>query len=542
MEFELVIQNGTVIDGTGAPRFRADIGIRGGRIAAVSSAEPLNGAREIDASDLVIAPGFIDFHSHSDWILPLADHDEILAPLVQQGMTTMVAGACGFSPAPVTDASLPLIEEQSEMLREDAFEYRWHSMAEFLDAMDSQGVLLNTAMLVGHSTLRYAVMGDRPDYSTPEELDALCYGARRAVREGAFGLSAGLGYTPGMFANNDELQAMIRTVGQEGGIYAVHNRTYRWMSPFYKPLTGGVPHNIRSIREQLDLAGKAKAKLQFSHLIFVGRNTWDTYKTALDDIERAAEDGLDVAFDAFPYTYGNTTIKVNFPKWFLIDLEANLRDAAALDRLEAELDSHAEMVGRGYADIYLLWAGKPELAHLEGADFATIADHLGVSPFTAYVTVARESDLKARILQDTFSGDAESEVPLRAVLSHPLCAFMLDTILTTKGIPNPASLGTFPRILGKYSRDLGLFSLEEAVRRMTSFSADRIGLKDLGRVAEGSWADLVLFDPQTVADKTTLRSPDTAPTGIKSVLISGQVVAQDGRLVNEDRHGRVLRS
>jgi N-acyl-D-amino-acid deacylase len=427
------------------------------------------------------------------------------------------------------------------MLREEAFDYRWRSMGEFLDAMNSQGVLLNIAMLVGHGTLRYATMGDHPGHPAPKEQEALCHGVRQAIQEGAFGLSAGLGYVPGMYANNDELLALMRTTAQEGGIYAVHNRTYRWMSLFYEPLTGGMPHNIRSIREQLDLARQAQAKLQFSHLIFVGRNTWHTHRTALDDIEQAAENGLDVAFDAFPYTFGNTTINVNFPKWFLVDLEENLHNPAALDQLRAELDSHAEMVGRGYDDIYLLWAGKPELAHLEGADFVTIADRLRTSPFEAYVSVARDSGLKARILQDTFSGDAESEESLQAVLSHPLCSFMLDTVLTRKGTPNPASRGTFPRILGKYSRDLGLFSLEEAVRRMTSFSAERIGLQDIGRVGEGLWADLVLFDPQTVADNTTLQSPYAAPTGIKSVLISGQVVAQDGRLVNEDRHGRVLR-
>jgi N-acyl-D-amino-acid deacylase len=174
-------------------------------------------------------------------------------------------------------------------------------------------------------------------------------------------------------------------------------------------------------------------------------------------------------------------------------------------------------------------------------DFAAIARRLGRSEFEAYIHVARVSEGKARVLLGTYSGDGEHEAPLQAVLAHPLCAFMTDTILTRRGVHNPASFGTFPRILGRYSRDVGLFPLEEAVRRMTSFSAERIGLNGVGRVAEGQWADLVLFDPHTVADNTTPDRPDAPPTGIRTVLISGQIVAQDGRVVSGERRGRVLR-
>ena len=174
--FDLVINNGTVIDGTGCPRFRADLGIRDGRIAAVSAGEPLSGQRTLDAAGLVVAPGFIDVHSHSDWILPLPDHDEILAPLLLQGVTTLVTGNCGFSPAPATETSAPLLDGYSEMMRERAFPYRWRSFAEFLDALERDGLLLNAAFMVGHGALRHAVMDDRADGSAPStsgEMDAL---------------------------------------------------------------------------------------------------------------------------------------------------------------------------------------------------------------------------------------------------------------------------------------------------------------------------------------------------------------------------------
>jgi N-acyl-D-amino-acid deacylase len=544
MDFDLVITNGTVIDGTGRPRFRADLGIQGGKIAAIAAGERLSGGRTLDAAGLVVAPGFIDVHSHADWILPLPDHDQILAPLLLQGITTLVTGNCGFSPAPATEETAPLLDGYSEMMRERAFSYRWRSFGEFLEVLEQAGLLLNAAFLVGHGALRYAVMGGRADTAAPPapgETDTLCRLTRQALREGAFGLSAGLAYAPGVFARNEELLSLLQVVAAEGGVFTVHGRAYTWVSPFYTPVILGTPHNVRSTRELLALARQAGVQLQLSHLIFVGRHTWRTHRTVLRDVERAAADGLDVAFDAFPYTVGNSTINVVFPEWFLDGFTENIDDPRALRRLEREMDLLRMTLGLDYRDITLLWGRAPDLAELEGLDFAAVARHLGLPEFESYVHVARASDGKARVLLGTYSGDGGREEPLQAVLAHPLCAFMTDTILTRRGQHNPASFGTFPRVLGRYSRELGLFPLEEAVRRMTSFPAERIGLPGVGRVAEGAWADLVLFDPATVADNTTLDRPDAPPAGIRAVLISGQVVAQDGLIVGRERLGRALR-
>ena len=541
MEFDLVIANGTIVDGTGRPRFHGDVGVRDGRIAAVVTGEPLNGGERLDASGLIVAPGFVDVHSHGDWILPLADHDEILAPLVLQGITTLVTGQCGFSPAPVTEDSIPHVDAFSEMSRERAFPYRWRSMGEFLDVLDSDGLLLNAAFLVGHGTLRYAAMGDRADAPTPEEMQALRDLTRQALRDGTFGFSAGLAYAPGVFCRNDELLALLQVVAEEGAIFTVHGRAYTWVSPFYKPMIVGTAHNIRSVRELLGLARQAGVRLQLSHQIFVGRRTWRTHRAVLRDIERAADEGLDVAFDAFPYTCGNTTINVVFPAWFLDGFLENVNDPQALRRVKREMDLLRWTLGLDYEDIRLLWGCAPELADLEGLDFGTIAQRLDLPRFDAYLHVARLSNGQARVLLSTYSGDGNHEAPLQAALAHPLCAFMTDTILTRRGKHNPASFGTFPRILGRYAQDLGLFTLEEAVRRMTSFPAERTGLAEVGRIAEGLRADLVLFDAETVADNTTSERADAPPTGIHTVLIGGQVVAQDGRLTNPGRQGQVLR-
>ncbi|WP_438015931.1 amidohydrolase family protein [Sorangium sp. So ce315] len=541
MEFDLVIARGAVIDGSGQPRYVADLGIQNGAIAAIAGPGTLKGGRTLDAGGLAVAPGFIDIHSHTDWLLPLPDHASILAPMVAQGITTVVAGNCGFSPAPVTDASIPLVEHAAEILKDGELAYPWRSMGELLSALEGRGLLMNAALLVGHGTLRQAVMGNSAAAPSPAQMDALCALARASLREGAFGLSVGLAYTPGVFARRDELLALLRTVAEEGGVFTAHGRAYTWVSPFYKPLVLGPPHNLRSVRELLGLAEESRAKIQLSHQIFIGRRTWPTAPWVLRAIERAVDRGVDAAFDAFPYTVGNTTVNALFPDWVLDDFRARIADPTVLRRLRREFAMFRLLLGLDYADIRLLWGGAPELEALEGLDFREIAGLLGRGGFDAYVHVARVSDGKARVLLNTYSGVDAQDEPLRAVLSHPLCAFETDAILTRRGRHNPASFGTFPRVLGHYSRDLGLFRLEEAVRRMTSLPAERIGLREVGRIVPGHRADLVVFDPATVADNTTSGRADAPPSGIRAVLITGEVVAQDGALTSKTRQGRLLR-
>ena len=546
MDFDLVVTNGTVVDGTGQPGFRADLGIQDGRIVAVIGGPGLSGEETLDASGLVVAPGFIDIHSHLDWDLCHPAHDQIQAPIVLQGITTAVTGNCGVTPAPVTGHSATVLESRLAG-RSDVASCEWRSLNDFLDILEQDGVLLNAAALVGHSTLRYGVMGKRAegDDATPEEIEAMCDLAREAMREGAFGLSTGLGYSPGRYASTQELLRVLQSTAEEGGLHASHLRSYRNVSPAYCPMILGEPHNVLAVREQLELARRTGVRLQLAHLVFHGRQTWPTYPIVLDDIERAADEGVDVAFDSYAHTFGNTTIKVNFPNWFLTDFENNIDNPRVLEQVRREISFMFDSLGRGYQDILLMRAGVPELAEFEGLDFATIGHQLDMSQFEAYAHVARVSEGTAYIRQYTYSGEAdgEDEEPLRAVISHRLCAFNTDASVPPlgRGQINPAAYGTFPRLLGRYSRDLGLFSLEEVIRRMTSFAAEHIGLADMGRIAPGYWGDLVLFDPETVDDQTTLERPDASPTGIEAVLISGHLVAQNGKIVSDKRWGRVLR-
>lgn len=540
--FDWVIAHATIVDGTGRKPFRGHVALRDGRIAAVvTTGEPPEGRQTLDATGLALAPGFVDCHSHADFILPLEDHGSTLAPLLLQGVTTLITGNCGFSPAPITETSRPLVERNAHTLLDRPFPFQWRSLGEFLDHLERQGVAFNTGLLVGHGAVRAAVLGDRADAPSPQELQTMRDLLRRSLRDGALGFSAGLAYAPGVFARNDELAALLNIVREEGGLFTVHGRAYSWVSAFYSPMIVGTPHNVRSTRELLDLARQARVPLQLSHLIFVGRRTWRTHRTVLQDIHRAVNEGSNVAFDAFPYTVGNSTISVVFPEWFLNGLERNLQDPEALRRLERQITILRWTLGMDYDDIILLWARDPALRDLEGLDFGTIAQRLGRSKFQAYIHVARASGGQARILLGTYSGDEAHEEALQAALSDPLCAFMTDTILTRHGSHNPASFGTFPRVLGRYSRDLGLFPLEEAVRRMTDYPARRFGLQGVGRLAEGYWADLVCFRPDTVADRTTLQRPDVPPTGVEAVWVSGHLVVRSGEVVDSGKHGRVLR-
>jgi N-acyl-D-amino-acid deacylase len=259
-------------------------------------------------------------------------------------------------------------------------------------------------------------------------------------------------------------------------------------------------------------------------------------------IDRRIDAGLDVAFDAFPYTAGNTTINALFPDWVLADFDRRVREPHTIARLRREFAMFRTLLGLDYRDIRLLWGRAPELAELEGLDFAEIATRLRLEPFDSYMHVARESAGKARILIGTYSGDDDEEGPLRAVLAHPRCAIETDTILTQRGKHNPASFGTFPRVLGRYAREAGLFTMHEAVRRMTSLPAERIGLQGIGRVAPGYAADLVVFDAATVGDNTAPHRTDAPPSGIHAVLVSGELVARDGALCSNVRAGRVLRA
>ncbi len=542
MNCELKLSGGRVIDGSGAVAFKADVAVTDGAISAIGDLAGLEAAQTIDCSGKTITPGFIDIHSHADFYLPSADHGVLLEPFIRQGMTSFVGGNCGFSPAPINDLSREAVGEASKLMGDEPLEIRWQTMAEFLDFLDGNGVALNIAELVGHGTVRSAVTGpltvDAPNADELAEMERM---TRQALDDGCVGVSTGLGYPPGIFSGEEELTEFARWAARDSKLFTSHLRAYSWISPVYQSDPSQSPHNIEAIKEVLNIAKAAGVKLQLSHQIFVGRNTWPNHADAIAAIEEAREDGLDVAFDAFPYTAGNTTASVLFPPELLPDLENVLADPEQLNAMRALGDMMFGQIGFSLEDIQIMTANAPSFDEYDGLFIPEAAARAGMDIWEFYGRMVAESQRSARVLIHTYSGETGDESALRAVLAHPLCTIETDTFLTARGHQNPAAYGTFPRALSTYVRE-GLFPFEEAVYKMTGAAAERLGWRDRGWVRENCAADLVVLDTDELADTATFEKPACFPRGIEHVFINGTHVVDGDSYDAAARAGRVLRS
>jgi N-acyl-D-aspartate/D-glutamate deacylase len=542
MSCDWLLHGGEVVDGTGAHAFRADVAIGAGRIAAVGDLRGLEAARRIDCAGRTVAPGFIDIHSHADWLVPGRDHGALVEPFVRQGMTSIVAGNCGFSPAPVSEHNERAMRDASRLVADEEIELRWRSMGEFLGALEQTGVALNVAQLVGHGAVRAAVTGPlRMQAPSGDELAQMERLTRAALDEGCVGVSTGLGYPPGIFAGEAELAAFAGWSASRGKLFTSHLRAYSWASGAYPDDPEATPHNLKAIDEILRVAAAGGARLQISHLIFVGRHTWPRCGEAIQRIERARADGIDVAFDAFPYTAGNTTASVIFPPELLPRLEEFLASPEQMAGLRALGALIFARIGFGLEDIQIMNANAPGLEGYNGLFVGEAAARAGLDVWDFYARLVVESRRNARVLIHKYSGEEGDESALREVLAHPLCTIETDTFVTERGHQNPASYGTFPRVLSTYVEQ-GLFSFEQAVHKMTGAPAARLGWRDRGWVREGCAADLVVLDGSALRDTASFAEPARFPEGIESVWINGQPVVDGGRYDAGARAGRVLRS
>lgn len=541
MECDVKLSGGSVIDGTGTPARAADVAISGGSIQGMGDLSDLSARREIDCQGCFVVPGFIDIHSHSDWLVPGRDSGAMVEPFIRQGMTSLVGGNCGFSPAPVSDSSRASTRASSLLMADEPLEPRWDTMAQFLDGLEETGVPLNVAELVGHGAVRSAVTGmldpAEPDDDALREMERLI---RESLDAGCVGLSTGLGYAPGIFAGARELSAMAGIAASADVLFTSHVKAYSRVSPVYQTDPGEVPHNIVALLDVMSAARAGGARLQLSHLIFVGRETWPTCGQAIAAIEAELANGLDVAFDAFPYTAGNTTASVLFPPEMLPHLESILQDPEAMEGVKALGRKVFAEIGFFLEDIQIMNANAARFDEYNGLFVGDAASRAGMDPWEFYARMVVESHRNARVLNHTYSGHEGEEAALRTVLAHPLCSIETDTILTEHGHQNPASFGTFPRVLHTYVGE-GLFSLEEAVRKMTGAPAERLGWTDRGFVRKGAAADLVVFDAARLRDRATFEKPDRFPSGIDHVFINGAHVLDGDHYDAHARAGRVLR-
>jgi N-acyl-D-aspartate/D-glutamate deacylase len=492
-ECDLVIRGGLVYDGSGAPGVRADVGVRGDRIAAVGAIEG-GGASELDATGLAVAPGFIDVHSHDDFAVLLEPE---MSFKVMQGVTTDVVGNCGSGVVPFEPG-----RRRFARMHPGAHPAPWEGFAGYLARVDETRPALNVAVLMGHGTLRSGAMGAEARAPRPAELDAMRAWVREGVAAGAVGLSTGLIYEPGRYARTEEIVALARELGgPAGGLYATHMRSE----------AAGL---LDAVREAIRIGEESGAPVQISHHKASGRDNWGRVRDSLRLIDEARGRGLDVTADQYPYTAGSTSLAAVVQNGaFRKDSPGGLGQLAADDVLMASAPGHPAWEGQTLAALARLWS---------------------LSPEDAAERVLREEGEACFVCIFTMSED-----DIRTVLAHP------STMIGSDGVPagskpHPRLYGCFPRILGRYVREQGVLDLPTAIHRMTGMPAAKFRLAGRGVVRAGAFADLVVFDPARVADVATFEDPRRFPAGIRAVYVNGTAVARDGSPTGA-RPGRALR-
>ncbi len=406
----LLLKNGTIIDGSGKQAFDGHVLIDGDRIKSVIKNEDLSESdlvanTVIDAAGKIISPGFIDMHSHSDWVLPGEDHDQALKCLPEQGITTIIGGNCGFSPAPISENMRQLLDASHFKLMNDRpIDYSWNLFGEYLDSIQKARPIVNTAHQVGHASLRLG-QAELHCRSLSEDESSGCIKAlEQSFEEGACALSFGLGYEPGMYSSLSELELFCRAAASADKPVTVHLKALSRMSPTYSPFYLKA-HNVRALKEIIEIARKTGVRLQISHLIFVGRNSWSTADTCLEIIEKERAHGMDIKFDAFPYTFGNTTINAVLPYWFLSRLPQAYNSRWARKVLRAELALGFKMVGFSFQDFQIMDVGVDKWQDLNGLRVKDIARKWGMSSFDTMLKLSEESQGQTVVLFHSYSGE-----------------------------------------------------------------------------------------------------------------------------------------
>jgi N-acyl-D-amino-acid deacylase len=526
-DFDLIIAAAEIIDGLGGTPFKADIGIRNKRISCIGTFDLAGSSHVINGSGLTVAPGFIDVHTHIERNVP-ENAAPFLAPnFVRQGVTTVITGNCGRS---------------------------FLDVGKFFKRLDTKGSQVNVASLVGHNTIRIQVMNESPAPSTPDQLSKMKNLVRTAMRDGALGLSTGLEYIPGAFANTDEIVELAKTARESGGLYVSHIRDE-------------AAKGEAAIREAISIGERAGVPVHISHFKAQGPNQWGSAQRRLDLIKSAKESGLVVSLDQYPYTASSTGISVLLPSWIsaggLTTAKHKLDDPPTHRRVRDEM--LAQLRALGWKDYSFARVAYCESNHsLVGLTIADIAHKrtdthpvLTRAVFTqprfsiaAPIYEEREIVRQADTVIDIFRhGGAQmvfldmSEDDVEVIMKTAEVMFGSDSGVREENpnaLPHPRGSGTFPKILGLYAREKHLFSIEDAVRRMTSLPAATFGLKDRGQVREGYWADLVLFDRERILDGATYKQPLKSPEGIYYVIVNGSVV-MDRQVVTRSLAGVPIR-
>lgn len=527
-KLDILIKNGSIIDGTGYGEFIADIGIKDKKIVAIGRLNEEDAVKIIDVKGLKVVPGFIDIHSHTDADLIINPKAE---SKIRQGVTTEITGQDGFSWGPIGGPELELtLKNFKEQYGE---ELKWRTIADFLNDFSNRKFAVNIATMVGLGTIREFVIGldDRP--ASNDELKRMQYELIKALEEGAIGISTGLEYTPGSFASTEELIKLCEVVPEKYRLYSSHIRNE---DNFV----------LEAIDEAIEIARKSNSRLQVAHLKVSGKSNWKKVDQVIEKIDNASKEGIEINADRYPYVAYHTNLSSLFPLWvrdggkekFL----ERLKDNSLKIDIREYVQKKVENLDGDWDGVLITSVGEESYRGYQGKTIKQISEELGEDPF----------DLTTKILIGTndnvmMMGFGMEESSTEKILAHPKVMISSDAGShapyppMNNEIAHPRAYGTFPRAIARYVRERKICSLEEMIKKMTSMPANKLGIKDRGIIAENNYADIVIFDYETIQDRATFTDPHQYPSGIPYVIVNGKIVIENGEQTGE-LPGSVIRS
>jgi N-acyl-D-amino-acid deacylase len=511
--FDILIKHGKLIDGTGNPWTSLDVGIKNGKIAEIGVLSESKANLVINAEGLMVAPGFIDTHVHSDLMCLRPDIHKIK---LLQGITTELFGQDGISVAPVTEETKPLWQKQLKGLNGDIGDWPWNSIEEYLSFLEQHKIAGNAAYLVPHGAVRSMVMGFEDRTATQEEIQKMRELVEEGMRQGAVGVSTGLVYPPNVYSNKEELIEICKASATYGGSFVVHIRNESNRS-------------LEALDEVIDVARQSGVRLHISHFKVAGKLNRDKFLKALNKMEKGREEGIEITFDQYPYTAGSTVFHAILPPWMhgggTEDLLSRLEDPIMRNRIKEDLQHNVDyenwVLNCGWENIIISSVSSDINRDLEGKNIIDIAKIRKTEPAEAAFDLLLEEN--AAITMVVHWGHEEDVI---FGMRHPYQIVGSDSIFGGK--PHPRLYGTYPRVLGRFVREKGILTLEEAIRKMTGAPAQFLRLKDRGLIREGYWADIVIFNPNTINDRATYDNPLELPVGVHHVLVNGEMTVDNG--------------
>ncbi|MHA1310592.1 MAG: N-acyl-D-amino-acid deacylase family protein [Candidatus Helarchaeota archaeon] len=523
------IRNGKIIDGTGNPWYKAEVAVINGKINEISrKIDSKNFDEEIDATGLIVSPGFIDIHTHSDLTITAPAKN-----VITQGVTTHVIGNCGFSLTPMdpeNSQSTVLANMLASITGVRSYTLKFRNLTEFFESLRKEGIVINTIPLIGHSMLRIQVMGLKKRAPNTDELQKMKDLLEEELKRGAFGMSTGLDYPPGSFSKTEEIIELCKVVKKYNGIYTTHFRGF----------ASGL---VRATKEVIKIVEGSGVSAEISHFKPFGFWIGDI-KRAYLLVEKARDKGLEITFDVFPHASNYTFLFALIPPWVYqskdkldinkgIDILKKMRsDIELKNRIYMEMDQIVSsfLKIKEFEDWKKVYVSAPDNEEFNGKTIYKIAKDKNLDPREAVIKVLIELNGNA---SGTYLSMSEEDNLI--TITHPLSMFASDGKVIPENsnvFPNPYCNGTFTQVLGKYVRELKALTIQDAIRKMTSFPAQKLGLKDRGLIKEGYWADITIFDPDRIIDKATYENPRLYSEGIEYVIINGEIVYKKGKFMD----------